>query len=910
MLQNSKVLTIFILFFLTIGVQSQGRGFLADEPDFLSNSKRILSYNDNHYQITSPLLGGNSSIKTYNVEYKSNEDYYPQDSKTNSIMKKLQLSVHYQSKSVLRVKLTAVGQNRWEVPDQYPFPTFKSGPTSTPNDSDFSVEVTEAPFEIVIKRKSTGEAIWNSAGMPFLYSDLYLDFGTHVPTPNIYGFGERNYKFKMGPTGLYTIWARDKPDVVETGNRNGHVYGHHPVYLMKEKSQNWHIAFFRSSNAMEIEIRDGKTIRYRVAGGIIDLVFFLGDKMPETPIKMYHDYIGKWVMMPFWAMGYHQSRWGYRNLGTLKHVVGKFRELDIPIDVIWSDLDYMQDKEDFTINQHEFNPKDFCDFLKDKKIHWVPIIDAGVARDRRQGPGYSEGIRRGVFIKNKDGNPLTGTVWPGASHYVDWFHPNAISYWGEMLDHLHQKVPFSGIWLDMNEPTNFVSGEVGREWETSRYDRLPYTPGGGQLKGMTISLDAKHSNGAEVFNTHDLFGMMESQATYMYLKKNSPLPFILTRSSAFGAGQFAAHWTGDNSATWDFLRFGTTGVFNFGIFGMPYTGADICGFMSSTTPELCARWYQIGALYPFARNHNHDAARDQEPWALNRPDFEETARKALKLRYSLLKWYYAQFIEKNGTGLVFKPLFFEFPEETTLYEDDSKDYLDRLVILGNSLLVVPVYNQHTTKEVTTYFPRGTWYDLFTGAIMHKDASKPAEMPVPCQLGNYIPAFLRGGKIIQMQDVHGVQWSKDLGPANDFIIGFKEVEVNKFEAEGFTLGLGNYSSDEDVTKHCIEKNCVLDITAYASKVSNGIRIFMAFKARSDGSHIQNVEISSVKLYGLKDMITALGKTHLEAAVRGAKRNEKGQPMIASVEVLNGGESVTLKDLSQKASSGFTLQILLE
>jgi len=110
---------------------------------------------------------------------------------------------------------------------------------------------------------------------------------------------------------------------------------------------------------------------------------------------------------------------------------------------------------------------------------------------------------------------------------------------------------------------------------------------------------------------------MENAATHKFLQTKSKLPFILTRATAMGLGRFSAHWTGDNGADWDFLRWSIAGNFNFQIFGSPFVGADICGFMGSTTAELCARWIQIGALYPFARNHNQDMSRDQEPWAFN-----------------------------------------------------------------------------------------------------------------------------------------------------------------------------------------------------------------------------------------------------------------------------------------------------
>jgi alpha-glucosidase (family GH31 glycosyl hydrolase) len=81
-------------------------------------------------------------------------------------------------------------------------------------------------------------------------------------------------------------------------------------------------------------------------------------------------------------------------------------------------------------------------------------------------------------------------------------------------------------------------------------------------------------------------------------------PFIITRSSTLGSNKFAFHWTGDNFASFDFLRTSIANNFMFQFWGINMVGADICGFGGNTTEELCARWFQLGSLYPFSRNHN------------------------------------------------------------------------------------------------------------------------------------------------------------------------------------------------------------------------------------------------------------------------------------------------------------------
>lgn len=133
---------------------------------------------------------------------------------------------------------------------------------------------------------------------------------------------------------------------------------------------------------------------------------------------------------------------------------------------------------------------------------------------------------------------------------------------------------------------------------------------------MTISSELHHYNQRDPSSilkhkeVHAYFGHLSAVATYESLKKHGR-PFIITRSTSVGSGHFIGHWTGDNVATWDFLRLSISGNFLFQIFGIQMVGADICGFYQDTTEELCARWHQVAAFYPFARNHNHDQARSQ-----------------------------------------------------------------------------------------------------------------------------------------------------------------------------------------------------------------------------------------------------------------------------------------------------------
>lgn len=129
------------------------------------------------------------------------------------------------------------------------------------------------------------------------------------------------------------------------------------------------------------------------------------------------------------------------------------------------------------------------------------------------------------------------------------------------------------------------------------------------------------------------------------------------------------------------------------MYGIPMTGADICGFAQNTTAELCARWMQVGAFYPFSRNHNSNDTIAQEPYAFpDSPYVLTSSQKSLKLRYALLKQYYSHFVSSNGVGTVFRPTFFNFPDDTSLLSNDQQ------FMIGDALLGQPVLVQSTTPD--------------------------------------------------------------------------------------------------------------------------------------------------------------------------------------------------------------------
>ena len=187
-------------------------------------------------------------------------------------------------------------------------------------------------------------------------------------------------------------------------------------------------------------------------------------------------------------------------------------------------------------------------------------------------------------------------------------------------------------------------------------------------------------------------------------------PFILTRSSFLGAGAHSAHWLGDNAATWEDLRWSVTGVLESGLYGNPLPGADVCGFLFDSTPELCSRWIAAGSFHPFVRDHSDLMAANQELYRW--PETERAARRSLGARYRLLPYFYTGSRAANNRGCpLARPLWFGWSSERAAVGSVASG---EQWLVGDALLVSPVMRPNAT-EVEAYFPPGSWFDLWTGA---------------------------------------------------------------------------------------------------------------------------------------------------------------------------------------------------
>ncbi|XP_059316976.1 alpha-xylosidase 1-like isoform X2 [Lycium ferocissimum] len=631
------------------------------------------------------------------------------------------------------------------------------------------------PFSFSVKRKSNGQTLFNSScedSDPYnslVFKDQYLEVSTKLPKDaSLYGLGENTqpHGIKIYPNDPYTLYTTDQSAI----NLNMDLYGSHPMYmdLRNVKGEAYaHAVLLMNSNGMDVFYR-GDSLTYKVIGGVLDFYVFSGPT-PLAVVDQYTQFIGRPAPMPYWSLGFHQCRWGYHNLSVIEDVIANYKKAKIPLDVIWNDDDHMDGKKDFTLNPVNYpGPKlrAFLEKIHAEGMHYIVINDPGIGVNKSYGT-YQRGIANDVFIKY-EGKPFLAQVWPGAVHFPDFLNPKTVEWWGDEIRRFHELAPIDGLWIDMNEVSNFCTGlctipegricpnGTGPGWiccldcknvTKTKWDDPPYKINASGIQApigyKTIATSATHYNGVREYDAHSLYGFSETIATHKGLQAlEGKRPFILSRATFVGSGHYAAHWTGDNKGTWDDLKYSISTVMNFGMFGVPMVGADICGFYPAAPPleELCNRWIEVGAFYPFSRDHANYYSPRQELYQWK--SVAKSARNALGMRYKLLPYFYTLNYEAHMTGApIARPLFFTFPNIPELYE------LSTQFLVGSSIMVSPVLEEAKT-EVSALFPPGTWYNLFdmTQAIVTKEPHyRSLDAPL-----NVINVHLYQNAIIPMQ----------------------------------------------------------------------------------------------------------------------------------------------------------------
>lgn len=604
-----------------------------------------------------------------------------------------------------------------------------------------------------------------------------------------YGLGEKGGD--LNKKGCYT--ENFNTDDPETDDDSITYYKTIPFYIALKEEATYGIFFdnsFRSYFDMGKE--RGDRIFFGAIGGQIQYYFIPGENIKEV-VKNYTALTGRMEMPPLWSLGYQQCRFSYFSQEEVRELVKTFEEKDIPLDVVYLDIDYMDGFRVMTFKTPNFDDAaGLISDLKEKGIRTITIIDPGVKVDEEYDV-FKRGKEGNHFTKKLDGEIFIGAVWPGDSAFPDFSNKDCREWWKSELKKFISEHGMDGIWNDMNEPCVFNNDH----------------------KTMLETCLHNSDNGViEHKEFHNRYGFEMSRCSKEAQEELHPNErgFSMTRATYAGGQRYSSVWTGDNMSLWSQMRMSISMNANLGISGFSFVGNDVSGFGLDSSEELFIRWMEMGPFIPIFRNHSNMYTRRQEPWAFG-PRAEKIAKKSIELRYELLPYIYDLYYISHKEGLpIFRPMIMEYEKDMNLLN------MREQFMLGENMIVAPVLYEGERSK-TVYLPKGSWFNYFTmeklqGGKWYK---------LPCELDEIL-VFVKEGSIIPTYNKKFRNVKER--PKNLLLKVFGE------SAKGF-----HYNDDGHTMEYLEGKYTYMDIKVVDGKEE--------LKLINNGYSIEDIEIEIIK-----------------------------------------------------------------
>jgi alpha-glucosidase (family GH31 glycosyl hydrolase) len=469
---------------------------------------------------------------------------------------------------------------------------------------------------------------------------------------------------------------------------------------------------FNAAGRDQVHVAKGSEVRLSTTTGRLDL-YLWNEADPAALVARWYRLSGSQSLLPRWAYGYLQSRYGYRTDAEVRHTVDLFKRFKLPLSAIILDLYWFKRMGDLAWNREAFpDPEGLATWLHNKGVKLVTISEPFFNQDSL---AFPELQAAGVLAKDAQGQTVIWKDWwdfgkGGGGGVIDPLAPKA----AVLLGGRYTKLAAGGVdgfWIDLGEPER-----VPAEARFGPYDERAF---------------------------HNAFNLAWAKLVRKAFLAAHPArrPFILSRSGYIGiAGLGVSTWSGDVPANWKGLRDQIPLGLSASLSGLPFWGSDVGGFITRggeampPDPELYLRWQQFGAFTPVYRAHG---TGPREPWIYGE-DWMARVKAVLDRRQLLLPYIYSTAYQVWSEGRpMLRPLFFLDPTDPALRTDASA------YLLGDAILIAPVtqpLEREAVKRVR--LPKGAWYDAFT-LERHAGGS---DVAVPLSLDRF-PLFYREGAII-------------------------------------------------------------------------------------------------------------------------------------------------------------------
>jgi alpha-glucosidase len=614
----------------------------------------------------------------------------------------------------------------------------------TINQNDTAIFISTDSIKTIIHKIPFSIAFFTNAGDTINEDEAGLTtswVGTEVTTykhmrdgERFIGLGEKTGPFDRTGSG-FTNWNSDTYGYTPSQDP---IYSTIPFYIGIHHDINYGIFL---DNTFQTDFNFGASNNrfssFGARNGEMNYYFIYHTHLADI-ITSYTSLTGRMKLPPMWSLGYQQNRFSYYPDKEVLRIAETFREKNIPVDGITLDILYMDSFKLFTWDKQRFpDPVGMTSKLKSMGIHTTVVVDPGI-KIQPGAPAFDRGLKDSVYLTYSDGKYYAAQVWPGWCYFTDFTDPKGRSYWGKEMKFFANN-GVSGIWNDMNEFATWGQ-------------KVP--------SNVMFNFDGRKATTAEA---HNIYALEMSRAGYDGARlASNERPFILTRAGFSGLQRYCAIWTGDNVASDEHMLLGVRLMTSLGISGIPFTGVDVAGFIGTTTTDLYTRWMQLGAFFPYYRNHKELNTRSSEPWTYGEETLDNI-KPSMNLRYKLMPYLYSSFFESTQDGLpVMRSLAIDYTFDPEIYNDPFQNQF----LFGQSIMVVPVLSTQTYAKM--YLPKGLWYEMYTDSAQTGGREQSVEIP-----DQELPTFVKESSIIPMQSL--VQ-STAFAPTDTLILNFYKGAV--------------------------------------------------------------------------------------------------------------------------------------
>ncbi|MGF7036356.1 alpha-D-xyloside xylohydrolase [Paenibacillus mucilaginosus] len=545
----------------------------------------------------------------------------------------------------------------------------------------------------------------------------------------IYGLGERFTPFvKNGQT--VDIWNRDG------GTSSEQAYKNVPFYL----SNRGYGVFVNQPELVSFEVASEKVskVQFSVPGESLEY-YVIGGPSGKEVLERYTTLTGKPALPPAWSFGLWLTTSFTTNYDeeTVNSFVDGMRERDLPLHVFHFDCFWMKAFHwaDFQWDPEVFpDPAGMLKRLKEKGLHICVWINPYIAQQSRL---FAEGRERGYLIKRPNGDVWQWDRWQPGQGIVDFTNPEACEWYAGYLREL----------VDMGVDS----------FKTDFGERIP--------------TDVIYHDGSDPQRMHNYYTHLYNKVVFDVLeeKLGRGQAVLFARSATAGGQQFPVHWGGDCFASYESMAESLRGGLSLGLSGFGFWSHDIGGFESTSSADVYKRWAAFGLLSSHSRLHGNVSYR--VPWAFDEESVD-VMRFFTQWKCRLMPYLFGGAVEASQKGLpLMRAMLLEFGD------DPTAGYLDRQYMLGDSVLVAPVFNEE--GRVSFYLPQGRWTHLFTGETVEGGTWREEEHGYMS-----LPIYVRPGTLLPV----GADASR---PDYDYADG---VELQLFElADGATAERVVYST---------------------------------------------------------------------------------------------------------------------